>query len=91
MLDEVRADLQRSIAAGLVDVTRYSPGEGGLVLGRTWRRMSRERADEFFRRLKELEDEIATAALADDADEQREYEILIGIFPRATSGDPQPA
>ena len=53
--------------------------------------MSRERADEFFRRLKELEDEIATAALADDADEQREYEILIGIFPRATSGDPQPA
>ena len=37
VLDEVRADLQRSIAAGLVDVTRYSPGEGGLVLGGTWR------------------------------------------------------
>lgn len=88
VLDEARADLQHSISAGLIDPASEQLTSGGFILGRTWRRWSPQQADEFFRRFKQLEDEISAATEGDDRGTEHEYEILLGVFPRVpTPGD----
>jgi DNA-binding transcriptional ArsR family regulator len=84
ILDEARQDIHRGVIAGLIDPTRTTPGDGGLTLGRVWQRLTPQLADEFLRRFKALETEFATLAGQDNTGaEQHDYEILLGIFPRA--------
>lgn len=81
VLDHARAEIKKSIAAGLIDPTAPTPQQGGLALGRVWMRLSRSQRDAFERRQKELYLEFAAQQPADDSPDAQYYEILLGTYP----------
>ena len=91
VLDEAKAEIRKSVRSGLVEVARKEPGQGGLVLGRDWLRLTPERAQEFCDRLWALEDEFLAdadpAAPGTEAghDGTHVYEFLIGLYPTVPS------
>ncbi len=83
VLDHARAEILKSISAGLLSPHPPSPddGEGGLNLGRLWLRLTREQRVAFERRMKDLELEFAAQQAAPDDPDAQLYEVLIGIYP----------
>jgi DNA-binding transcriptional ArsR family regulator len=91
VLDHARAEILKSIGAGLLAPHPPSPddGEGGLNLGRLWMRLTPAQRAEFGRRLKALEMEYAAQQAADDDPDAQLYEFLIGIYPVIAPGGEQ--
>lgn len=79
VLDHARAEIKKSIAAGLIDPSAPTPEQGGLSLGRLWMRLSPAQRDELERRQKALHLEFAAQQSDDPA--ARYYEILVGVYP----------
>lgn len=75
VLDHAHAEIQKSIAAGLI------PPGGGISLGRLWMRLTPEQRDVFDHRLKQLYTEFAEQQVAPGAPDAHYYEILMGIYP----------
>jgi DNA-binding transcriptional ArsR family regulator len=82
VLDEARAELRKSVRAGLVDPSR---GEdlrgGGLVLGRNWWRLTPAGAEAFQAGMDELQRRLGDAQAPPDDPAARTYEHLIGFYP----------
>jgi DNA-binding transcriptional ArsR family regulator len=81
ILDHAKSEISKGVCAGLIDLAHKTMAQRGLVLGRTWIRMSPERADAFLQRLKALSDEFE-APQPDGANEDTQfYEFLLGLYP----------
>lgn len=91
VLDEVRSEIKRSVAAGLIDLTRSQEktiGPRTLLLGRRWLRLTpdqvvalNEAVREVFDRYPEADrDPASEPAGAEEGDVQL-YESLIGFYP----------
>lgn len=82
ILDHARAEIRRSVRAGLINLDAIATEQSsGLVLGRRWLRLSAAQAEAFIQALKTLEDSFeAQDAAHADAQIQR-YELLIGLYP----------
>jgi DNA-binding transcriptional ArsR family regulator len=81
VLDHARAEIKKSIAAGLIDPGAPTPAQGGLSLGRLWMRLSGAQRDDLERRMKELHMEYAAQQAAPDTPGAQYYEFLIGVYP----------
>jgi DNA-binding transcriptional ArsR family regulator len=83
VLDHARAEILKSIGAGLIAPHAPSPddGDGGLNLGRLWMRLTKAQRAELGRRMKALELEYAAQQAAPDDPDAKYYEFLIGIYP----------
>lgn len=81
VLEQAHAEIQRSIAAGLIDVAAPTPAAGGLHLGRLWLRLRPEQRAELENRVKALYLEAAAAQAAPDDPAARYYEYLLGDYP----------
>lgn len=91
VLDHARAEIKKSIAAGLIDPAAPTPAQGGLALGRLWMRLTPAQRAAFERRQKELYLEFAGQQAADDSPDGQYYEILLGTYPvLAPPSDEQP-
>jgi DNA-binding transcriptional ArsR family regulator len=93
VLDHARAEILKSIGAGLLAPHPPSPeeGDGGLNLGRLWMRLTRAQRAELGRRMKALEMEYAAQQAAPDDPDAQLYEFLIGIYPVIEPGGEQGA
>ncbi len=81
ILDGSRDAIREVVRRGLVDPQLESPGEGGLLLGRRWLRLTRAEAGEFYDRLVALLDEFGGRHQTHSADEVETYEALLGLYP----------
>jgi DNA-binding transcriptional ArsR family regulator len=79
VLDHARAEIKKSVAAGLIDRAAATPEQGGLALGRLWMRLTRDQRDELERRQKQLHMEFAAKQAA--GPDAQYYEILLGMYP----------
>lgn len=89
VLDHAHVEIQRSIAAGLIDPGAPTPKAGGLLLGRLWMRLAPDERDEFNQRLHALHTEFAARQAPDDDPNAQYYEVLIGIYPVIAPPDNQ--
>jgi DNA-binding transcriptional ArsR family regulator len=81
VLDHAHAEIQRSVAAGLIDLAAPTHREGGVDLGRLWMRLTPAQRDELEGRQKALFLEYAEQQAAPDDPEARYYEFLLGSYP----------
>jgi DNA-binding transcriptional ArsR family regulator len=81
VLDHARAEIKKSIAAGLIDPAAVTPALGGLSLGRLWMRLTKAQRDELECRMKDLHMEYAAQQGASDDPNTHYYELLIGVYP----------
>lgn len=81
VLDHAHVEIQRSIAAGLINPAAPTPAAGGLNLGRLWMRLAPAERDELDQRLHDLHAEFAARQAPPDAADAQHFEILIGIYP----------
>lgn len=91
VLDHAHAEIQRSIAAGLIDLDAAKTEANGLNIGRVWMRLTPEQRGAFERRLKDLYTEFAGQQAAPEAPDAAYYEILIGIYPVVAPPDERTA
>ena len=103
ILDQVRTEIRRSVAAGLIDLDTWRGHDrrpNSLVLGRKWLLLTPEQLAEFHRRLDEVlqayegRDPMPPEVLADVPTGSQLYELLLGFYPvvgetplESTSGD----
>jgi DNA-binding transcriptional ArsR family regulator len=87
VLDHARAEIKKSIAAGLIDPAAATPAAGGLSLGRLWMRLSAAQRNELERRMGALHREYAAQQPAADAPGAQYYELLIGVYPTTEPPD----
>lgn len=95
VLDHARAEILRSVAAGLIAPHPPTPGdkEGGLDLGRMWMRLTPEQRQELDDRVHAIHLEYAANQAPADDPEAQYYEFLLGIYPviaPPTEGEEQP-
>jgi DNA-binding transcriptional ArsR family regulator len=88
VLDHAHAEIQRSIAAGLIDPKAPSYREGGIDLGRLWMRLSNTQRDELEGRLKQLFQEYAERQGAPDDPTAHYFEFLVGSYPVIAPPEP---
>ena len=81
VLDHAHAEIQKSIAAGLIDASAATPEAGGLALGRLWMHLTLSQRAELDQRVKALHLEYAAQQASPDAPDARYYEFLIGSYP----------
>ena len=92
VLDEVRAEINRSVDAGLIDLERTQEDDilpRRLVLGRKWMRLTPDQVAAFSQRYAEVMDEFDAAAslrrgedaTAPDGEGRQLYEWLIAFYP----------
>jgi DNA-binding transcriptional ArsR family regulator len=83
VLDHARAEILKSIAAGLIAPAAPSPadGEGGLSLGRLWMRLTPAQRAEYEQRSKALFAEYAAQQAPPDDPDAQYYEFLVGSYP----------
>ena len=90
ILDQVRTEIRRSVAAGLIDLETWRGDErspNSLILGRKWLSLTPEELAEFHRRLDEVleayegRDPMPHAFVADATPGSQLYELLIGFYP----------
>lgn len=81
VLDHARAEIKKSIAAGLIDPAAATPAEGGLSLGRLWLRLTKAQRSELECRMKDLHMEYAANQAAPGDPDAEYYELLIGVYP----------
>ena len=81
ILDHAKSEIKKSVRAGLIELGQEkSQQQRGLLLGRRWMRLTRERADEFLLRLKQLEQEFE-AQPPEQNEDTLLYELLLGMYP----------
>ncbi len=90
MFDQVRTEIRRSVAAGLIDLDRSrddDKGPNSLVLGRKWLLMRPEETAEFLDRLDQVQhdyqgqDPMPSEFLSDAPPGSQLYELLLGFYP----------
>ena len=81
ILDGSRDAIREVVRRGLVDPQIESPGDGGLLLGRRWLRLTRSESGEFYDRLIALLNEFDGRHLTGSDDEIETYEALLGLYP----------
>ncbi len=91
VLDEVRSEIKRSVAAGLIDLTRSQEetiGPRTLLLGRKWLRLTpdqvvalNEAVREVFARFPEADRDPSRELDAARDEDAQLYESLIGFYP----------
>lgn len=96
VLDEVRAEIERAVDAGLIDLGRAAEDRiaaDRLVIGRKWYRMTPDQVDAFDRAYRTFADTVAAFDTEPDPpgdaaapQEQRLYEWLIAFYPTAPPG-----
>ena len=106
MFDQVRTEIRRSVAAGLIDLDRFRDDQRGpnsLTLGRKWLLMRPEEMTEFLERLLQVQqdyqgqDPMPREFMSDPPPGSQLYELLIGFYPAvfdvpqdSSSGDSDP-
>ncbi len=95
ILDGSRDAIREIVRRGLVDPQIESPGEGGLLLGRRWLRLTQAESGEFYDRLIDLLNEFEGRHQTGSDDEVDTYEALLGLYPvteqlRATTTEGTP-
>lgn len=83
VLDGAKAEIRRGIGAGRIDPTNKEPGEGGMLLGRLWFRLTPEQVAAFMRRFDALEEEFGAFRDLDAGPEATTYEMVVGFYPIA--------
>jgi hypothetical protein len=90
MFDQVRTEIRRSVAAGLIDLDRSRDDDRGpntLVLGRKWLLMRPEEMTDFLERLFQVQhdyqgqDPMPREFMSDAPPGSQLYELLIGFYP----------
>ncbi len=83
VLDHARAEILRSVAAGLIAPQAPTPedNEGGLNLGRIWMRLTPAQRAELERRVHAIHKEYADRQAGPDDPAGQYYELLIGVYP----------
>jgi DNA-binding transcriptional ArsR family regulator len=81
ILDGVRDSIRESVHADLIDPQRESPREGGLLLGRTWFRLTREEAGQLYDRFVGALAEFEGRHPDQSEDDVVSYESLVGLYP----------
>lgn len=81
VLDHARAEIRRSVRAGLIDLRDFANEQHGLILGRRWLRMSPAQAEEYSRRLKQLDQEFQANPPDPGSEPLQRYEFLMGLYP----------
>ncbi|MGB3328273.1 MAG: winged helix-turn-helix domain-containing protein [Thermomicrobiales bacterium] len=97
VLDEVAAEIRRSVQSGLIDLDRTredEPHPRGLVLGRSWYRFTPDQVAAFRDRyntfITAIEAELTTPPADPAADDTALYEWLIAFFPTVPPPGPLP-
>ena len=92
VLDHAHAEIQRSMATGLIDPGAATPEAGGLSLGRVWLRLTPAQREELELRIKAAYLSFADHQAAPDDPEGRYYEFLLGHYPviAPPAGDKEP-
>jgi DNA-binding transcriptional ArsR family regulator len=91
VLDEAKAEIRKSVRAGLIDVTHQEPARRGLELGRKWLRLTPAQAQSLSDRICALIEEPLpdVDSMAPNPDAPNEtayvYEFLIGLYPTVPS------
>jgi|FLYN01.1.fsa_nt_gi DNA-binding transcriptional ArsR family regulator len=89
MFDDTRDDILKSIAAGVIKLTKdepdKQPGPYNLVMGRSLARMSPERAIDFYSRLQALVKEFGD----EKTDAEQAYTLVVALYPTARRRPPQ--
>ncbi|MBL8134825.1 MAG: helix-turn-helix domain-containing protein [Anaerolineae bacterium] len=91
LIDPMRADLSKSIASGLIDLSEAPEQNRRLKIGRSAWRMLPERADEFYERLSALMDEFIDCDSDDpelEADPRASNYGMVLFFYPTTSARP---
>lgn len=91
VLDHAHAEIQRSIAAGLIDLDAPKTEANGLNIGRVWMRLTPAQREAFDRRLRDLYTEFAGQQAATDDPGASYYEIVVGIYPVVAPPDEPPS
>ena len=82
ILDHARAEIRRSVRAGLINLDALvSEQSSGLVLGRRWLQLTAAQAEAFMQGLKALEDSFEKQDAPDTDAQVQRYELLIGLYP----------
>lgn len=90
MFDQVRTEIRRSVAAGLIDLDRSRDDERGpnsLTLGRKWLLMRPEETEAFLERLFQVQqdyqgqDPMPREFMSDAPPGTQLYELLVGFYP----------
>ncbi|HEU5087184.1 MAG TPA: helix-turn-helix domain-containing protein [Roseiflexaceae bacterium] len=87
VLDHARAEIRRSVRAGLIDVQDLATEKGGLVLGRLWLNLTPRQAEAYSERLSELHHEFAELAPEPGDEPAQRYEMLLGWYPVLPSNE----
>jgi hypothetical protein len=99
ILDQVRTEIRRSVAAGLIDLQTWQSEDrrpNSLILGRKWLLLTPEHLAEFHRRLDEVledyegRDPMPSEFLADAPSGSQLYEMLIGFYPAVFAAHREP-
>lgn len=99
VLDHTKSEIQRSVRAGLIDLSGQSPLDGSAILGRNWWRLTPEEAARMVKRIGEaMEEFIDLHPEGNDDPDVQFYEMLIGFYAvappegrqGAASDDPTP-
>lgn len=83
VLDHARAEILRSVEAGLIapHAPTREDKEGGLNLGRIWMRLTPEQRQELDERVHAVHKEYAARQAVPDDPRAQLYEFLIGVYP----------
>jgi len=87
ILDEAAGEIRRGVERGLIDLTVIGVAEGGMVLGRSWLRMTPAQAELYVERMTDAYFEIARLATESESAQTRMYEVLTGIYPTMRGPD----
>ncbi len=91
VLDHARAEIHRSIRAGLIDVADFVQERADFILGRHWLTLTPSQAAEYARRLKQVDTELEeNPPPALEGEVPRRYEGLLGLYPVLPPEDPEP-
>ncbi|MFN8541692.1 MAG: helix-turn-helix domain-containing protein [Thermomicrobiales bacterium] len=81
VLDHTKSEIQRSVRAGLIDLSGQAPLDGSAILGRNWWRLTPEEAARMWKRIGEaMEEFIDLHPEGSDDPEVQFYEMLIGFY-----------
>ena len=98
MFDQVRTEIRRSVAAGLIDLDRSRDDDRGpnsLILGRKWLLMRPEETEGFLERLFQVQqdyqgqDPMPREFMANAPPGSQLYELLVGFYPAVIDAPPE--
>jgi len=100
ILDQVRTEIRRSVAAGLIDLDRSrddDTGPNALMLGRKWLLLTPEQVAEFRERLGRVQedyqgqDPMPSEFIANPPPGSQLYEMLLGFYPAVIEHTKEPS